>query len=118
VLMVAAELVEDLVSRGFPVYPGALGENFTVSGFDPHLWRAGQRYCVGNDAVIELTTLRQPCLNLHVYGPAIKAELYDAQCRKGDVASPRWALGGFYARVVRPGFVTAGVPILQEFAVG
>jgi len=114
VLMIAEELVESLASRGFPVYAGALGENFTVRGFDPNLWRAGQRYRVGNDVVIELTTLRQPCLNLNVYGPEIKAELYDAQCKKDDVDSPKWALGGFYARVIRPGITIAGVPVVHE----
>jgi hypothetical protein len=47
------------------------GENLTESGLDPHFWRAGQRYRVG-EAVIELTTLRQPCGNLTVYGASIK----------------------------------------------
>jgi MOSC domain-containing protein YiiM len=115
VLMIAAELIENLRARGFPVYAGAMGENFTVSGLDPRLWRAGQCYRVGNDVVIELTTLRQPCLNLDVYGPEIKAELYDARCKSGDVESAKWALGGFYARVIRPGILLAGAPIALEF---
>lgn len=117
VLMIAAELVEDLAARSFPVYPGAMGENLTVRGLDPHLWRAGQRYRVGNDAIIELTTLREPCAQLHVYGPGIIAEIYDAQCKSGDVNSPKWAFGGFYARVVRPGIAIAGVPVALEFDV-
>jgi MOSC domain-containing protein YiiM len=113
VLMIAEELVRELAAKGFPVYAGALGENFTVRGMDPHLWRAGQRYRVG-DVVIELTTLREPCVQLDPYGPAIKAELYDARCRQGDVDSPKWAHGGFYARVVRPGIAVAGAPVVLE----
>jgi MOSC domain-containing protein YiiM len=116
VLMIAAELLDDLVVRGFPVYAGALGENLTVRGLDPHLWRTGQRYRVG-DAAIELTTLRQPCRSLDVYGPSIKAELYDARCKRGDVDSPKWAHGGFYARVIRPGIVVLGAPVVKEFDV-
>src|ERR1035438_6163426 len=85
VLMASAEFIDELAARGFPVFYGAIGENLTVSGLDPHLWRAGQRYRVGQDAVIELTTLRTPCRNLDVFGPAIKAELYDARCNAGDV---------------------------------
>ena len=80
-----AELVDDLAARGYTVVYGAMGENLTVSGLDPHLWRAGQRYRIGEDAVIELTTLRTPCSNLLPYGATIGAELYDAQCSAGDV---------------------------------
>jgi MOSC domain-containing protein YiiM len=114
VLMIAAELIDALAARGFPIYYGALGENLTVAGLDPHLWRAGQRYRIGEDAVIELTKLRAPCLNLNVYGPPIKAELYDEQCHANDVASPHWAHGGFYARVVRPGLLSVGAPVILQ----
>ena len=114
VLMIAAEFIDSLIAFGFPVFYGALGENLTVSGFDPNLWRAGQRYRIGADAVIELTTLRSPCFNLDVYGPPIKPELYDAQCKSGDISSPHWAHGGFYARVIRPGLLFNGAPIILD----
>lgn len=118
VLMIAAEWIDELAARGYPVFYGALGENLTVSGLDPHRWRAGQRYRVGQDAVIELTKLRTPCLNLDVYGPQIKAEIYDAQCQAKDVTSPRWGYGGFYARIIRPGLIQAGDEIILESEVG
>lgn len=110
VLMISAAVLADLAAAGFPVYPGALGENLTVRGLDPRLWRAGQRWRVGG-AVIELTTLREPCANLFRYGRYIGEELYDAQCRAGNTASPRWAGGGFYARVLEEGFISAGAEI-------
>jgi MOSC domain-containing protein YiiM len=114
VLMASAEFIDDLAARGFPVFYGAIGENLTVSGLDPHMWRSGQRYRLGQQAVIELTTLRTPCLNLDVYGPAIKAELYDAQCKADNIASPRWAHGGICARVVQPGMIQAGDAVVLE----
>jgi MOSC domain-containing protein YiiM len=114
VLMASAEFIDELAARGFPVFYGAIGENLTVSGLDPHMWRIGQRYRLGKKAVIELTTLRTPCLNLDVYDPAIKSQLYDAQCKAGNVASPRWAHGGFYARVVQPGMIQAGDAVVLE----
>jgi MOSC domain-containing protein YiiM len=117
VLMASAEFLDDLAARGFPVFYGAIGENLTVSGIDAHLWRAGQRWCIGDDVTIELTTLRTPCSNLHVYGVAIKAELYDAQCRRGDVSAPHWAHGGIYARVIRQGLLCVGAPVELEFDV-
>jgi MOSC domain-containing protein YiiM len=112
VLMVSAEFVDRLQERGFPVFYGALGENLTVSGLDPHMWRGGQRYRVGDTAVIELTTLRTPCVSLDVYGAPIKREMYDAQCKAGDVTSGRWAHGGFYARVVRSGLIFPDAPVI------
>jgi MOSC domain-containing protein YiiM len=114
VLMASAEFIDSLAVRGFPVFYGAIGENLTVSGLDPHQWREGQRYRVGQTAVIELTTLRTPCSNLDVYGPAIKAELYDARCKADDVSSPHWAHGGFYARVVTPGLIAPGDTVVLE----
>jgi MOSC domain-containing protein YiiM len=114
VLMIAAELIDDLRLRGYPVVYGSLGENLTVSGLDPHQWRQGQRYRVGGDAVIELTTLRTPCTNLDVFGPSIKAELYDARCTARDTGSPKWAHGGFYARVIRQGLLMAGALVSLE----
>lgn len=118
VLMASAELIDGLAARGFPVFYGALGENLTVSGLDPHMWRKAQQYRVGRDAVIELTTLRTPCGNLDVYTPAIKKELYDARCKAGDVKAPHWAHGGFYARVIHPGEIAAGdtVTLLSDVA--
>jgi MOSC domain-containing protein YiiM len=114
VLMISAEILESMAAQGFPVYPGALGENFTVTGMDPHMWRQSQRYRVGHNVIIELTQLRTPCANVEVYGPEIKSQMYDSACKKGDVTSPRWAHGGFYARVIRPGFVESGAEIILE----
>ncbi len=113
VLLIAAEVVDSLNDKGFPVVYGSMGENLTVAGLDIALWRAGQRYRIGDDAVIELTTLRQPCAQLDAFGPAIKKELYDARCKAGDATSPLWARGGFYARVIRPGALATGQRIVK-----
>jgi MOSC domain-containing protein YiiM len=108
VLWITAEGTAELVARGFALYSGALGENITTRGIDRRIWRAGQRWHVGQQAVIELTKLRQPCATLSVYGPNIQAELFDARMRAEDPSSPRWGLGGFYAAVIRDGVVQAG----------
>ncbi len=105
VLMVAEELLNDLIARSYPLYRGALGENLTVTGIDPSAWRAGQRYRIG-DAVIELTRKREPCINLYPYGQTIVQEL----ALKENMA------GGFYARVIRPGLISPGMPVVLEAA--
>jgi MOSC domain-containing protein YiiM len=63
-------------------------------------------------AVLELTTLRGPCRQLETYDrpdlPPIGSQLIDDLARAGDPASPRWAFGGFYARVAVPGACKPG----------
>jgi MOSC domain-containing protein YiiM len=109
-LLVTSEGIAELIRQGFPLFPGALGENLTTSGLDRRWLRAGQRYRVGA-AMIELTHLREPCAQLNVYGPGIQSAVYDARARAGDHTSPKWALGGFYAAVLRGGTIRPGDPI-------
>jgi MOSC domain-containing protein YiiM len=110
ILLVTIEGIDELISQGFPLFPGALGENVTTRGLDRRQLRIGQRLRAG-DAEIELTRLRVPCATLDVYGPGIQAAIYDARVQDGDPGSERWGLSGFYASVVRPGTVRAGDPI-------
>jgi MOSC domain-containing protein YiiM len=110
VLLVSSEAIDELTALGYPLYPGALGENITTLGVDRTQWRTGQRWRVGQ-AVVELTKPRAPCETLSVYGTGIQRAVYDAQVKAGDPSSPRWALAGFYASVVQPGIVRPGDPI-------
>ncbi len=103
VLLVAAEVVDELAGRGFPVFYGALGENLTTSGMDVRRLRIGDQIRAGA-AVLEITQPRIPCSALSVYG-SIQPEIYDAQVKALDPAAPHWGMSGFYARVVVPGCV-------------
>ena len=107
ILLVTIEGIDELVAQGFPVFPGALGENVTTRGLDRRQLRMGQRLRVG-EAEIELTRMRAPCATLDVYGSGIQAAMYDARVLAGDPESQRWGLSGFYASVVQPGIVRAG----------
>jgi MOSC domain-containing protein YiiM len=103
-LLITSEGIAELIEQGYPLHAGALGENLTVTGLDRRQMRIGQRYRVG-EVLIELTKMRAPCTTLEVYGPSIRQAVYDAQVKAGDASSPRWGLGGFYARVLRGGVV-------------
>jgi len=107
ILLVTVEGIDELVARGFPVFPGALGENLTTRGLDRRDLRLGQRFRVGT-AAIELTEVRIPCATLDVYGTGIQASAYDARVQAGDPESPRWGLSGFYASVAQAGTVAPG----------
>jgi MOSC domain-containing protein YiiM len=112
VLLITAEGIEALTALGFPLTYGSLGENLTTRGVDRRQWRVGQRWRIGADAMIEITTRRAPCQALNVYGPGIQAAIYDPLVKAGDPASPKWGLSGVYASVVAPGLVRRGDAIV------
>lgn len=109
-LLICAEVVEELAAQGFPLFYGALGENVTARGLDRRQFRVGQRFRLGQ-ALIELTKIRVPCSTLDVYGPGIQRAIYDRAVKDGDPTSPCWGMSGFYASVVTTGIVRPGDPI-------
>ena len=111
-LLIAGEVVDQLAAQGYPVFYGALGENLTTLGFDHRTWRAGQRYRLGSEVIIELTKPRGPCRTLDVYGEQLKGDIYDKEVKAGNPESPVWGLSGFYAAVVQGGALYPGAPIL------
>lgn len=57
------ELVIELAARGFRIGPGDIGENILTRGLDLVGLPAGARLTIG-EAVIEVTGLRNPCIQL------------------------------------------------------
>lgn len=112
VLLIAAEVVDYLVSNGYPVFYGALGENLTTRGIPMRDLSIGDRLQAG-DALLEITQPRGPCTALDVYGTGLKSEIYDAEVKALDSSSPRWGMSGFYARVLEEGTVRVEDPIVQ-----
>jgi MOSC domain-containing protein YiiM len=107
ILLMTAEGLDEIKAMGFPVYPGALGENLTTSGLDRRVLRPGQRFRCGS-AVIRLTEIRFPCGAINVYGKGIQQATCDARAMNGDPASELWGLSGFYAAVMEPGILLPG----------
>jgi len=62
--LVHAELHDELAEAGFPVEPGQMGENITTRGVDLLALPTGARLHLGDTAVVEVTGLRNPCLQL------------------------------------------------------
>ncbi len=62
--LIHAELHDELNAAGFQVAPGDLGENVTTRGIDLLGLPTGTRLHLGASAVIEVTGLRNPCVQL------------------------------------------------------
>ena len=103
-LLITVEGIEELAAMGYPVFPGAMGENITTRGLDRRQMRTGQRYRIG-PIIVELTKIRVPCAALDVYGPSIKKAVYDARMKAGNPDTPVWGLSGFYASVSEGGLI-------------
>jgi MOSC domain-containing protein YiiM len=62
--LIHSELHDELRAAGFDVSPGQMGENVTTRGLDLLALPAGTRLHLGDAAVVELTGLRNPCVQL------------------------------------------------------
>ena len=108
ICLFSLELIEELKEEGFPLFPGALGENFTTEGLDFHRVRLGDVYRVGKESEIRITKIRVPCRTITVYGEGIMRATYDLEVKSGNVHSPKWGRSGFYAEVLKEGLVHPG----------
>lgn len=73
--LIHAELFDEMAERGHGVAPGALGENITTAGVDLLGLPRGTRLAIGDDAVIELTGLRNPCSQINGVSKGLMKEL-------------------------------------------
>lgn len=112
VLIIAAEVVDTLVAEGWPLFYGALGENFTTRGLNHRSWRPGMHLQAGG-VTIQLTKPRMPCSALHPYGRGLGKRIYDDRVKLLDAKSDHWGESGFYASVIVPGRVSLNDPIVQ-----
>jgi MOSC domain-containing protein YiiM len=75
--LIHAELFDELRAKGFAVEPGDLGENVTTSGIDLLALPTGTRLHIGATAVVEVTGLRNPCIQLDGFQKGLMAATLD-----------------------------------------
>lgn len=69
--LIADELLDELRAEGHDVNPGQLGENVTTRGLDLLALSRGTRLLLGKDAVVEVTGLRNPCVQIDAFRPGL-----------------------------------------------
>ncbi|MGW6710454.1 MOSC domain-containing protein [Streptomyces sp. NPDC054956] len=65
--LIHQELFEEVAPAGHHVEPGQLGENVTTEGIDLLGLPTGTLLHLGEDAVVEVTGLRNPCLQIDAF---------------------------------------------------
>jgi MOSC domain-containing protein YiiM len=101
--LIHSELFDELAGKGFAVAPGELGENVTTYGIDLLSLSRGTRLRLGDQAVIEITGLRNPCHQLNGIAPGLMDAVLD---RASDGSLIRKC--GVMAVVVKDGEVRVG----------
>ena len=75
--LVHAELHAELRQAGLDVAPGEMGENVTTEGVDLLGLPTGARLRLGDEAVVEVTGLRNPCAQLDKVRPGLMKATLD-----------------------------------------
>jgi MOSC domain-containing protein YiiM len=89
-----------LQAEGHPIFPGAIGENLTLTGLDWSRIKPGLQLKIGSDVEIEITRFTIPCNNLEPY--FLNAEIN----RVSEKRNPGWSR--VYARVLQAGRIRVG----------
>ncbi|HWU57414.1 MAG TPA: MOSC domain-containing protein [Microbacteriaceae bacterium] len=63
--LIHRELFDEVATNGYSVAPGDMGENVTTNGIDLLGLSQGTRLHLGDEAVIEITGLRNPCTQIN-----------------------------------------------------
>lgn len=71
--LIHGELHDELRERGFEVGPGDLGENITTRGVDLLGLSAGTVLRLGDEALVAITGLRNPCRQIDAFQDGVRA---------------------------------------------
>jgi len=101
--LVHSELFDELRGKGFAVTPGDIGENVTTRGIDLLALPTGTKLRLGESATVEITGLRNPCVQLDTFQKGLMAATLDKDA-EGNLVRKAGVMGVVLAGgEVRPG---------------
>lgn len=117
--LIHQELFDELRPRGFEIAAGDLGENVTTSGIDLLALPVGAQLRLGADAIVEITGLRNPCVQIDRFRPGLMAAVLD-RTPDGGLIRKSGVMGVVVdGGDVRPGdAITVTLPPLPHQALG
>jgi MOSC domain-containing protein YiiM len=107
--LIHAELIDALNRSGFSIRPGDVGENILTRNLDLLSLPQGTRLHIGDEAVLQVTGLRNPCAQLDDFQEGLTAAMLD---RASDGSMIRKS--GVMSIVLRGGEIGPGDDIRVE----
>jgi MOSC domain-containing protein YiiM len=104
--LIHSELFDELCAAGFAVSAGQMGENVTTRGIDLLGLPTGARLHLGDTAVVEVTGLRNPCIQIDRFRPGLMAAVLGR-----DASGKLIRKAGIMGIVLAGGEVRPGAPI-------
>ncbi|MFD3538363.1 MOSC domain-containing protein [Streptomyces sp. NPDC058662] len=111
--LIHEELFAEVGEEGFDVAPGELGENITTSGIDLLGLPVGTLLRIGDEAIVEVTGLRNPCLQIDNFQDGLLKKVVGR-----DEAGNIVRKAGIMSVVQRGGEVRPGDAITVELPAG
>ena len=111
--LIHQELFDEVREAGFEVAAGELGENVTTTGIDLLGLPAGTRLLLGDEAVVEVTGLRNPCTQIDAFRKGLLKQVVGRDA-EGQVL----LRAGIMSVVVAGGAVRPGDTVVVELPDG
>jgi MOSC domain-containing protein YiiM len=105
VLVYPIETIHELNDEGWPIMPGDMGENFTISGIPHSHFSPNQQYQIG-ESLIEISFECDPCQNLSVLP-------YVGKTKINEFIKTLMHRRGWYARVLKEGLIVQDCIVKQ-----
>ncbi len=104
--LLPAELLDEVATVGFTVQPGDLGENVLTTGIDLVALPKGTRLRLGEAAEIEITGLRNPCVQIDRFREGLLEQVVEKDAEGAIIRK-----AGVMSIVLTGGIVRPGDPI-------
>ena len=111
--LLQSELLPQLRANGFPIEPGQMGENVLTEGIDLLSVSTGTRLHLGSSAIVEVTGLRAPCVQMDRFQQGLMQATLDRDADGGLIRK-----AGIMAIVLAGGDVRPGDSIRVEAPAG
>ncbi len=111
--LIHEELFDELAPKSFVVRPGEMGENVTTRGIDLLGLPTGARLHLGDSAVVQVTGLRNPCIQIDRFQKGLMTATLDKDADGNLIRK-----AGVMSIVLAEGDVRPGDPIRVELPDG
>jgi MOSC domain-containing protein YiiM len=101
--LIHSELFDEVAKQGFHVTPADLGENITTKGIDLLALPRGSHLKIGDDVVLEVTGLRNPCAQIDDFQRGLLSAVLDRRAN-GELIRK----SGIMTVVLKSGWVRPG----------